>query len=363
MKKFRSWHGVDSLSGQKGKKIPRRAIVSRFILLALALTFSPLLPQGPFLERSTAFAAPDKIAAQKSPLDTTFNILILGSDQRPDDPTWRTDTIIIAGVDWQNRKVAMVSVPRDLYVDIPEFEKNRINTVDYLGQTYNYPNDGPGLLSQVISDTLGIRVDKYMKIRMSEFGRLIDSLGGVTITLDEPFYDYVTANGVVESLSLPAGKNHLDGETATKYIRYRYSSSDLDRGARQQRVLVAIKNRILELQWLPRIGELWGVYRDMVQTDLGFFDVLRLAEFGSRLDSKAIHGRAFDYSLVYPYTTPGGAQVLVLKSREAFDVWVSTLFEGNSLASGGDNSSQTAGEAEGATFGPPAPPWAYGLND
>lgn len=89
-----------------------------------------------------------------------------------------------------------------------------------------------------------------------------------------------------------------------------------------------------------------------------------LAEFGARLDSKDIYGHAFDYSLVYPYTTSGGAQVLVLKNREAFDKWASTLFEGESLASGGEGSySQPVGGADGATLGPPAPPWAYGPND
>lgn len=253
-------------------------------------------------------------------LDTTFNVLLLGSDQRPGDSTWRTDTIMIAAVDWEHDRIGVINIPRDLWVNIPGYGESRINMADYVGEKkLKYPGGGPALLGLVISETLGIRTDRFARMNLLAFEQAIDTIGGVTVTLDCPLREATPDPNNPDQLlevQFEPGTYHFDGHEARMYASYRYYTGDWDRSRRQQQVLLAIRQQALSLNIIPKIPALWLTFKGAIQTDLSFKEIIDLATFGLRLDMQNVHGRVLDYRLVTPYTTAGGAQVLKPKRAE-----------------------------------------------
>lgn len=267
-------------------------------------------------------------APHDRPLDHTQNVLILGLDQRSEDQFWRTDTLMVAAIDWEKHQVGLLSVPRDLYVDIPGVGKDRINTADEYGTEDHYPGGGPALISAVLSNTLGIRTQNYVRIKMPALADVIDAMGGITITLDVPLHDYAPDEESLThyaEISMPAGPNHLDGQAVLRYVRARYMTNDFDRTRRQQQLLWAIRQRLLELNWLSRFPEMCASYQKLIETDLSWWDIVRLAWFAQNLDSSHVNGRTFNYQILTPYVTEQGGAVLVITDRQVVDAWVDGL--------------------------------------
>lgn len=253
-------------------------------------------------------------------LDATLNILLLGSDQRPGDGTWRTDTIMVAAVDWKNERIGLVSIPRDLWVNIAGYGDSRINMADFVGEKeIKYPGGGPALLGRVISETLGIRTDRFARMNLLAFEQAIDTIGGVSVTLDCPLREATPDPNNPDQLLevyFEPGTYHFDGHEARMYASYRYYTGDWDRSRRQQQVLLAIRQQALSFDIIPKIPALWATFSKAIQTDLSLREIFDLTTFGLRLDMKNVHGKVIDYRLVTPYKTPGGAQVLVPKRAE-----------------------------------------------
>ncbi len=247
-------------------------------------------------------------------LDDTLNILVVGSDERHAGQPWRSDVIMVVSVDYVNRQVGVISFPRDLYVDIPTVGKNRINTATFFGGVNHYPDGGDiGLLKATLAQNFGIRIDHYVKFNFETFKDMIDALGGIDIVVDCP----ITGRFPVEPGSkelvwqtLPAGKYHMDGEFALRYVRERKTTSDVDRNRRQQRVLIAMRKRAREINIVPRIPALYDAMRDNIETDLGLTDIIALARLGLQIDTNDVHGFNIGYKEVDSWTTPGGAAVL-----------------------------------------------------
>ena len=251
----------------------------------------------------------------------TENILILGQDQRPGWESWRTDSIMVVALDRENGQVGIVSIPRDLWVDIPGYAQGqqRINAVDYIGEKIEYPGGGPALASRVISDTLGIPTQHYVRIHLNGLVRLVDALGGVKVTLDCPLYEATPKDGTMKEYvpwSLPAGDNWLDGDTARKFVTYRSVTSDFGRSSRQQQMIWALRNRALEVNLLPRLPELLSALSDLYTTDLNLIDIARLAQFGAGLDPSDVHGMQIGMSMLEEYVTANGEWVLTLADPE-----------------------------------------------
>jgi len=288
-----------------------------------------------------------------SPLDHTDNILVMGMDQRPDEVAWRTDTIMVVAVDAPANRVGIISVPRDLYVDIPGYGMGRINQADYLGETNGYPGGGPALLRRVLTETLGIPTRHYVRIKMEGLVRLVDTLGGVTVVLDCPLYERTpndaSPNGV-EDWSLPAGPALLDGQAAKKFATYRYATTDFGRARRQQQLLWAIRDRALQLDILPRIPELWRALSDMFVTDLGLMDVVKLAAFGANLKPEQVHGTVLGDDVMEYYVTSEGAWVLTIADYDGIAAKKANLFAERPLAT------LNVGNETGGCPPPPTPP-------
>ena len=237
------------------------------------------------------------------------NIVLLGEDRRKNSPTWRTDTILLVSIDRWNRTIALLSIPRDLWVYIPGIGYGRINTADFWGTYRKVKGGGPALVKRTIEHNLGIPVHRYAKVNFQGFIKIIDTLGGIDVYVDCAIKDWKTG------FSISAGPHHMDGKTALMYARSRYTTSDFDRARRQQQVLRAIFDRALTLGLIPQIPHLWSVLRDTVETDLSLVEMLTLAYFGTHVKRENIRSRVLSWPVVRSWTSPRGEAVLLLDQK------------------------------------------------
>lgn len=289
-------------------------------------------------------------------LDKTDNILVLGTDVRPGPWKLNTDSIMAVAIDHETKQVGIVSIPRDLYINIPGWGEDRINAAVFVGDQIKYPGGGPALARKMVEETVGIPTQHYVLIRMEGLVRLVDALGGITVTLECPLYEQTPAAKDQTKLvnwSLPAGPNFLNGTEAKKFATYRYISTDFGRIRRQQQLIWAIRNRALQLDVIPRIPELWAALSDTFKTDLGLLDIIRLARVGMEMAPQDVHGTVLDQEVMQNWTTPAGGSVLVVKDRAALEKKLGGLFASASIAD--------LGKKQGPKC-PPVPPGFPDLN-
>jgi LCP family protein required for cell wall assembly len=240
-------------------------------------------------------------------LQRTRNILLIGTDQRALEAVGRTDTIMVLAIDAPNNRAALVSFPRDMYLPIPGVGYSRINMAYAFGEERR-PGGGLPLLMSTIERNFGIPIERYVRIDFSGFRGVIDALGGVDVIVDCPLYDELIYR-YFETYTLEPGTYHMNGEQALYYARSRKTTSDFDRSRRQQRVLLAVRNRVLDGNLLPRVPALWLAMRDVVDTNLGPADIADLAKLGASLGSNDLRGMVVRYPLVTDWTTPQGGMV------------------------------------------------------
>ncbi len=257
----------------------------------------------------------------------TINIELLGSDQRPDSPGWRTDVIIVVSINPDVPSVNMYSIPRDTWVYIPNWRYTRINLADSHGEAENFPGGGPGLVAETLQYNFGIPVQYYARVDFSGFKRLIDSVGGVDVVADCPLYDIFPDNppnvsdigftAITGTIDIPtAGIYHLDGKHALWYARSRKTTSDFDRSRRQQRVLRALWDKIKAQGVIGQLPTLWGDLNNTVQTDLKLNDVLYLANLGTQIDRSLIKSDFLDGQYAHRFTSEEGASVFFFNWEE-----------------------------------------------
>lgn len=222
-----------------------------------------------------------------------LTLLLMGIDQRPDeaeqdngDPG-RTDSMMLVSIDYEAHTAVMVSIPRDGFVVIPGHGNERINSAYTFGEL-DHRGNGPALAKQTVSQLFGMSVDRYALIDIHSTERLIDTLGGVWI--DSPTrlvdHEYPTDDYQVKTIDIPAGNQFMDGQTAVEYARTRHPDSDYGRQARQQQVMLAIRERALQLNVVPRLPALLPDMLKLVRTDLSPVEILQLATFGRGLDKE-----------------------------------------------------------------------------
>jgi LCP family protein required for cell wall assembly len=234
-----------------------------------------------------------------------INILLLGSDVRPDDGGFRTDVIMWVSVNPRDNYVSIISFPRDLFVSIPGWGSNRINTAFQYG--------GFELLADTFEANFGIRPDHYVMVDFNGFKTVINDLGGIDVYAAQNLTDtcatWINASGYC---SAGPGLVHMNGEVALWYARSRYSTSDIDRARRAQEVGEAIFHRLVSLDALVRAPELYNAYINYVQTDVGLSEVVSMLPFASKINENGdIRNYVVNYSYAYDWVTAAGAQVLI----------------------------------------------------
>lgn len=235
-------------------------------------------------------------------------VLAMGMDRRADEPT-RTDTMLLVSLDPAHRADFMLSLPRDLWITIPGQGPGRINEAYAIG--------GPSLSVLSASQLTGAPVDRWIVINFAGFKDVVDAMGGVTVdvaqTIDDPTYPADTGNGY-SPFHLDAGRQHLDGATALRYVRSRHDDpeGDIGRTRRQQQVLEALAQQARSpANWwrLPLVAR--AAFASM-QTDMSPLELARFGVLAARRDLSSFQTASLDlaHGYVGNLVTAGGAQVL-----------------------------------------------------
>ncbi len=254
-------------------------------------------------------------------------VLLIGMDGSNGE-LGRTDGLIIAVFDYDQKQVGLISVPRDLWVDIPVLGPGRINTVLRIGTRVLGKEKGLALLKKTIQQALGLSIDYTVAVNFKGFVEAVDELGGITVDVKCPIEDCFWLNGKTEScvpLSLTEGKHHLDGQTALLYARSRHGRTDIDRGRRQQAVLLGLKNRLIRPTTLVGLPHLASKLSPYVNTDLPLDAILRMAFLTDDVGKPGIHGLVMRPPIVEGDTSNDKKSVLVL-NKPAWRAALSKLF-------------------------------------
>jgi len=246
-----------------------------------------------------------------------LNILLLGVDKRPKevDPP-RTDTIIVLHYDPKHHKLGMLSIPRDMWVQIPNYGEGRINTAYRIGEMKKYPGGGPVLVKETVRRFIGYPIDYYVMINFDGFRKLVDLIGGIDIDVPKPINDptFPDENYGYSPLYIPAGRIHMDGDLALKYARTRHQDSDFGRARRQQQVIMAIRDKVMEKKMLPsliaRAPQIYKALGNSISTDMPISLMVALARSMASQDL-TVEQAVIDSSCTKQYRTQGGAWVLL----------------------------------------------------
>jgi len=235
------------------------------------------------------------------------NILLLGSDQRPYSSIYRTDTIILATLNQDAGSIHLTAIPRDLYVYIPGWTMQRINTAMAHG--------GFEQLALTFEYNLGVRPDYFVMVNFQDFIDIVNSLGGIDVQAAQPLYDTRTGYGW---FYVPSGRVHMDGEMALWYVRSRHTSSDIDRLRRAEEVMLAIGNRLMEFDALSRIPDFYNLYKERVSTNVTLQDALNMAPTAQQAaQNNRVTSFVLGYGPLYDWVEPfTGAMVLLPKREE-----------------------------------------------
>jgi len=230
----------------------------------------------------------------------------MGSDKRPNTGGFRTDALILVTINFDKNTVSMTSFPRDLYVYIPGYSMERINTAQFKG--------GFSLTAATFEYNFGVRPDHYALINFDGFVKLINQMSGIKVQVEKKLTDHRDGRGYV---TIKPGLVFMDGDTALWYVRSRYSTSDFDRTRRQQEVLKAIFVRLIEIDLVESFPYLYKQFKNTIQTDLTKSQLLKLIPIAPQfIKGDRITHYAIGSGQVTSWLTYAGAQVL-LPNREA----------------------------------------------
>jgi polyisoprenyl-teichoic acid--peptidoglycan teichoic acid transferase len=220
-------------------------------------------------------------------------ILIMGLDYRDWEAKEvpRTDTMILLSVDPLAKTAGILTIPRDMWVNIPGMNYNKINTAYRWGEVYNLPGGGPGLAMKTVEEFLGVPINYYAQIDFSAFVRFIDELGGLDMKIRKAIK--VDPIGPGNTRTLEPGTQTLDGATVLAYARQRYTEGgDFDRSKRQLEVIMALRDQILNFNQLPMlISKSPKLYQELssgIRTNLTLNQVIQLALLASKIDKANI---------------------------------------------------------------------------
>lgn len=314
--------------------------------VAIMTTDSAALPTAVLAQSTFGSTNGDLQAGQQITLDdgrsivlspwtggARLTVLIMGLDRRPNEEglMYRTDTMMLISLDRDTGSLGILSIPRDLYVDIPGYaDLQRINTAMVLGELQQ-PNYGPTLAMQTVQYNLGMYVHGYVAVDFEAVETIIDLLGGVDIDVPYPIadYEYPDMNFGYDPLILQAGLQHMDGATALKFARTRHGDNDFERSRRQQLVLYAVRDRILDFNLLPQLiiqsPTLLSSLSENVYTNLTADQLIQVALTLKDVTESSIRTGVIDDNYSMPYTTQSGAQVLVPRRSMLADLLTATF--------------------------------------
>lgn len=226
---------------------------------------------------------------------TKVNILIIGYDSEINGSP-RSDTIMVASIDLKEKAVGIMSIPRDTWVEIPgKSGYHKVNSAFAIG--------GGELAMTAISNLLGVPIDFYVASNFDGFAQMIDTLGGVEITVEENMYHVDKAAGFV--IDLKQGKQVLDGDKALQYVRYREPiKADLGRIERQQEFIHAALDQFLTPELVLKTPKLISQLSSSIKTNMEFMQMVNLAKVAKDIRSNDIQSARLPGESYYDDSDP-----------------------------------------------------------
>lgn len=233
---------------------------------------------------------------QQVDFSSRINVLVMGLDYRDwmaDEGPSRTDTMILVTIDPVAKTAGMLSIPRDLWVNVPGYGQNKINTAYFLGEANRLPEGGPGLAKQTVEEFLGIDVHYWAQIDFTAFIQFVDYIGGVKMELTDPIV-LEMIGGKKEKLE--PGRYTFDGALALAYARNRSEGDgDFDRARRQQQIILALRNQLnrrdVQKILLSNPKGVWDIFSEGIQTNIPFDAAFKLGMLALQINPEQITQR------------------------------------------------------------------------
>lgn len=263
-----------------------------------------------------------------------INILLLGEGGEGHDGPHLTDTILFVTFQPSTSKVGILSLPRDLWIPYPDGTKGKINNANAAAEKRR-AGSGGAYAAKTVSELLRQPVDYYVRVDFSAFKTLIDDVGGVTVNVERSFTDfaYPTDDDLYQTVRFEKGWQTMDGETALQYVRSRHGNnnegSDFARSRRQQKVILALKEKIVSFDTLlnpSRVASILETLRSHVITDMELWEIVKLAKALRGIDPSTMAHLVLDddpEGPLYATTIPlsdGDAYVLLPRRGDWTDI-------------------------------------------
>ncbi len=343
----------------KKKKITISAVLATVLLLGMGALFLHSSSNVVTVKGNADVGKYENFSVEQK--DERVNVLVLGmrGAGNGENGALLADSIMLFSFDKEKEEAAMISVPRDLYVKIPEHpNKEKINYAYALGEQRSPGGGGLSLTKEVVQYVTGVHIDHAVVANFEGFEEVVDIVGGVEVYRDRPFYESQqwqfegnpnspywfkqqnTATNDTSSLEenatgtssenppeywvfhVPAGRSVLDGESALYYVRSRFTSNDFERMERQQEVMKSLKSKIFSLGILSNPSKVFQILDSLgrnVRTDMSLGEineVISLAQQHSDMDIKSITLDTSENGMLRSKTSPQGAYILVPKTGE-----------------------------------------------
>ena len=255
------------------------------LVLGTALGYLHFASEGTVSRAVVAYIKGETKPENAFPGKRKLTILVVGADENRDhrkrvvDTMARTDTILVAQVDFVNQRINALSIPRDTLVRIPRHGWGKINSAHALG--------GPKLLVETVSNLLGnLQIDHVVIVSYKAFEEAIDALGGVTIEVEKRMVYHDNWGDL--HVDLHPGVQHLNGKQALGYVRFRHTDSDFHRIERQQKFIRAVKERLKDPSVWMRAPQVLAAGLRHTRTTMEFEQLLALALFARQLSDEHI---------------------------------------------------------------------------
>jgi LCP family protein required for cell wall assembly len=257
-----------------------------------------------FLGTIKSFTSPTSISNFKGAETGRINILLLGIAGKGKPGQNLTDTIIILSINTKTNQVALLSIPRDLYVEVPEGHFwTKINSVYQYGINSSPKDETAQIdpLMEVVKDLTSLDINYYAVLNFDGFKKMIDSIGGINVVNEKDLYDsqYPGPNYSYETFELEKGLHQMDGETALKYARVRHGDpeGDFGRAKRQQQVMQSFKNKFFSVGTFLNVFALnnfLNALGDNLKTNISTDEIGSFLELSKKLDTQNVNNMVLD---------------------------------------------------------------------
>lgn len=294
---------INLLEAEQNKSKKRRMffwILAIIFVLGLAMVFSVSLfgsssaapPGKPSFLRQLKNLILSSDRRLKGEAENRINILLLGMGGQGHEGAYLTDTIILGSINPSEKKIALLSIPRDLLVNIPGYGFRRINEANAFGEL-QAAGSGSQLTKQTVEEVTGLPIHYYIRIDFEGFKKMIDEVGSIDVYVERAFTDtkFPTEDFKYRTVSFEKGWQKMDGQTVLDFVRSRHGSNgestDFARARRQQKILAALKEEIFSFSTLLNPGRLQNLFEDLqnhLQTNLELWEINRFYKLAKNLD-------------------------------------------------------------------------------